>query len=452
VTPDQGRRGASGKGGGGKAPRPMAARRLGLLVFGLAFVVLFAVVAISEGVGDPSVPSGDVVFVQGIPGDTGEISKEQFDHSLELSAIQAGQKKAPKPGDPKYDELKESTISSILEAVWLQGLAAEMGVEVSEKEVDEELKKIRKESFKTEAEYQKFLNESGFTPDDVVERIEVQSLQKAILEKLKGEAPTPSQSELENYYAAAKDTQFTTQASREFRVVTNKDKAKVDAAFKALSKDNSAKNWEKVAKKYSTDPNTKEKGGLQPPVQEGTIEEPLNAAVFSAPEGRLEGPVKNKFGYTIFEVENTTPESVQDFEAVEKQVEATLVSELEQEFFAGFTAGFLSDSISRTFCAPGYVTERCANFKGSGHPSTAPAGCYEADPPGGLPEACPAPVFQAVPALPGSVTPLEPKGKALAQRPVPKVEAGKEPEGATGLPEGAVPPPAEEAPPAEAGE
>jgi foldase protein PrsA len=422
----------------------VAARRA-LLAFGAVFVVLFAIVAIAEGIGDPSVPSGDVALVEGAPGDVGEISQEQFDHSLELTAIQGGEKKAPKPGDPKYDEMKESTLNSIFESVWLQGLAAEMGIEVSQKEINDELRKIKKESFQSEAEYQKFLKESGYSLGDIYERVKLQTLTQAVLAQLKEEAPKPSRRQLENYYEAAKDTQFTTKATREFRVVTNQDRKKVDAAFAALSKDNSAKNWKAVAKKYSTDPNTKGKGGLQSPVAEGSIEEPLNAAVFSAPEGRLEGPVKNKFGYSIFEVVNTNPESVQSFEAVEKQVEGTLTSEFEQEFLAGVSSSFAAEWTARTFCASDYVTERCANYESSGHPSTAPEGCYEADPEGGRPEACPAPVFQALPALPGSITPLEPKGKALAQRPHP---AGEEEAaaGAEGLPEGAVPPTGEAAP------
>jgi hypothetical protein len=54
--------------------------------------------------------------------------------------------------------------------------------------------------------------------------------------------------------------------------------------------------------------------------------------------------------------------------------------------------------------------------------------------------------------MPGTVTPLEPKGKPLAQRPIPKAKAGEEAAGAGGLPEGAVPAPTEEAPPAETGE
>ena len=455
MSSDQGRRGKSGKGGGGSASGPAAARRLGLLVFGAAFLVLFVVVAIAEGVGDPSVPSGDVALVEDAPGDSGDVTKAEFDHALELAAAQGGEKQVPKPGDAKYDELKETALNSIFESIWLQGLADEWGIEVSDAEVAKELKKVKKESFKSAAEFKKFLNESGFTPADVDERVKIQILTAKLQEQLKERSPTPSQSEIEDYYEAAKATQFTQKPSRDVRLIVNKDRKKAKEAREALAKDDSAGNWKKVAKKYSEDPATKESGGLQKGLQEGVIEEPLNAAIFNTPEGQVEGPIKAQRGYTVFEVANSTPESAQELKAVESQIQSTLAQQLEQEYFNGFGSSFNTDWTQRTFCASDYVTERCANFEGSGRPATAPEGCYEANPEGGLPEACPAPVFQLVPALPGTVTPLEPKGKPLAQRPRPMEEEKEEgAAGLEGLPEGAVPPtegapPPEEAPPAE---
>jgi parvulin-like peptidyl-prolyl isomerase len=437
-------------GGGGAAPGPAAARRRGLAIFGAAFLVLFVVVAIAEGVGDPSIPSGDVALVEGAPGDVGEVTEAEFEHALELTAIQGGAKKAPKPGDPKYEELKETTMKSIFESIWLQGLADEWGIEVSDKEVAEELKKVKKESFKSEAEFKKFLKESHYTPADVNERVKIQILSKELQEQLKEKVPAPSKSEIEDYYTAAKGAQFTQKPTRDVRLVVNKNRKKAEEARDALSGDDSAKNWTTAAKKYSEDPTTKESGGLQKGLQEGVIEEPLNAAIFATPEGQVEGPVKAQRGYTVFEVENSTPESVQELKTVENQIQSTLAQRAEQEYFTGFVSTFSVEYASRTFCASGYVNERCANFKSDGHPSTAPPACYEASPKGGLPEACPASVFQLVPALPGTVTPLEPKGKPLAQRPRPTEEAGKGAEAPTELPEGAVPPPAEEAPPEEA--
>jgi parvulin-like peptidyl-prolyl isomerase len=453
VSPDKGRKGkgTSGKGGGGKASGPAAARRLGLLIFGVAFVVLFAWVAIADGVGDPSIPSGDVVLVQDTPGDVGHVTAARVDHSIELTAKQAGEKTVPKPGDPKYEEAKENALKFTLEGIWIQGLADEMGIEVSDKEVAARLKEIKTESFKSEAEFQKFLKESGYTPADINERLKIEILSKKVQEKLKEEAPQPSKSEIKDYYEAAKATQFTQKASRDVRLIVNKDKKKAEEAKEALAKDNSAKNWTAVAKKYSEDPSSKESGGLKKGLQEGVAEEPLNAAIFGTPEGRIEGPINAQGAYNVFEVVNSTPESIQELKAVESQIQSTLAAQLEQEDLTNFVANFTIQWTGRTFCADGYVVERCANFKGSGHPATAPEGCYEANPKGVPPEACPAPVFQAIPALPGTVTPLEPKGKPLAQLPRPPGEEKEEAAaGLEGLPPGAVPPPAEGSAPEEA--
>jgi parvulin-like peptidyl-prolyl isomerase len=453
VSPDRGRKGTSGKGGGGKASNPAAARRLALLVFGLAFAALFVIVAIAVGIGNPSVPSGYAAIVEDTPGDIGKVPISKVEHAIELAAAGEGQKTTPKPGDPKYDETKETAVDSVLEGIWIQGLASQWDIEVSDQELSAEVKKVKKESFKTEAEFQKFLKESHYTPADIRERVLIQMLSKELQEQLKEQAPTPSQSEVEAYYEAAKGAQFTTKPSRDIRTVLTKDRKKAEEAAEALGKDNSAKNWEKVAKKYSEDPTTKESGGLQKEVQEGTLEEPLNAEVFGTPEGQLQGPTKGKGGYVVYEVVSSTPESVQELKAVESQIKSTLEQRDQQEYFANFVTSFQTEWKQRSFCASDFTTERCANFKGTGHAKTAPSGCYEANPKGGLPEACPAPVYQLVPALPGTVTPLEPRGKPLAQRPLPKAEEpGKEEGATTGLPEGVVPAPTEEAPPAETGE
>lgn len=441
MSPDKGRRGASGGGRVESGRGPAAVRRLGLLVFGLAFIVLFAVVAISEGIGDPSVPSGDAAMVEDAPGDTGAVSEADVAHAIDLAAAQAGEKKAPKPGNPKYEETKETAMQSILEGVWIEGVADEWGIEVTDAEVAKELKKVKKESFKSEAEFQEFLKESRYTPADIDTRVRIQMLSTQLQEQLKEKAPTPSQDEIEDYYEAAKSTQFTQKPSRDVRRVINKDRKKAEQALDALSGDNSEDNWKKVAKKFSEDPATKANGGLQKGVAEGVLEEPLNAAVFDASEGVVEGPLKAALGYVVFEVVSSTPESVQELKAVEAQIQSTLAQQLEQEYFTNFVANFNSEWTQRTFCAPGYLTERCANFESSGRPATAPEACYEADPKGGKPEACPAPVFQLIPAMPGTITPLEPKGKQLPQRPLPLPQAGAAAEGATGLPEGAVPPP-----------
>ena len=57
------------------------------------------------------------------------------------------------------------------------GAGEELGINVSDKEVAKEFKKLKSENFKTQAEYKKFLKNSKFTQEDVDERVKLQIAQ-----------------------------------------------------------------------------------------------------------------------------------------------------------------------------------------------------------------------------------------------------------------------------------
>lgn len=412
-------------------------RRLALFAFAGLLVLLFVGFAIAQGIGHPSVASGDVAVIEDAPAGFGTITEDQFRHAIVVAAAAGQVKPVPKPGDEKYDELKEAALGELFDSVWIQGLGEEMGITVTDKEVAEELKKLKSQAFKTEEQFQEFLKESHYTPADVDARVRVQILSKQIQEQIQGEPAVPSSREIEEYYEEAKAAQYTTPESRDIRTVLNKDKAKVEEAKAELKKDDSVKSWEKVAKKYSTDPATKGKGGLQTGVSEGGVPEPLSAAVFAAPQGEVEGSVKDSRGYVVFEVMKVTKEKVQSLEEVKSQISSQLEEQASQQDFARFLRNYQSTWKSRTFCAADFTIERCANFKGDGRPAEADPACYEASPKKPA-EACPALVTQVKPAQPGSVGLLTPEGQKLAQRPQPAGLEAALPEG-TELPPGVVP-------------
>lgn len=433
-----------GRGGAPATPPSKSAgrQRLALVIFGVLFVALFAGFAIAEGIGDPSIPSGDIAVVEEVPEDIGTVSQEEFDHALLQAAVQAGLKKAPEPADKKYEEVKDAALGELLDAIWIQGQGEEMGIEVTPKQIATELEQIKQQNFSNDAAFQKFLKESHFTAEDVDKRVRLQILSTQIQQKLTSGAAPASDSEVEDYYNAAKSTQFTQPASRDIRAIVNKDEKKVEEAKAALEKDDSDKNWKAVAKKYSEDPFTKTTGGLQAGVTEegGRFPKEVEVAMFKAPLLKIEGPIEGTSGLYIFEVEKETAEKVQELKEVKSQISTQLTQQAQQTSFSEFVSNYQSKWTSRTFCAEGFVMERCANYVGSGHPSTAPPACYEADPKGGRPADCPAPVLAASPALPGSTTILTPQGERLPQRPRPVgLEEAKEgaEAGLEGLPPGA---------------
>jgi foldase protein PrsA len=420
--------------------RKLGRQRLALVIFGALFVILFAGYAIAEGIGHPSVPEGDVAIVQNVPDDIGTVSEASFKLALLQQAAQGGLKKPPKPGEDKYDELKEAALGELLDTIWIQGEAEELGFSTTPKEIATELATIKKQNFKTQAEYQKFLETSHFTKADVLARVKLQLLSTQIQEAITKEAPPASEGEVADYYDAAKASQFTTGESRDVRVVVNKDEAEVEAAKKALEADDSDGSWKKVAAKYSSDPTTKSKGGLQAGLTEEVLQgqEALKEAVFGSPSGVIVGPVDAEGNFYVVEVEKLNPEKVQTLDEVKAQVKSQLTQQLAQEVFSEFVAEYQSKWQSRTFCAADFTIERCANFVGSGHPASAPPACYEADPKGNAPLECPAPVAQAAPALPGSTNLLKPQGERLPQRPRPQ-GLEEAPEGSLSLPPGVTP-------------
>jgi parvulin-like peptidyl-prolyl isomerase len=407
--------GQRGRGGDRAAGR----QRLALVLFGALFVLLFIGFAIAEGLTPPSIPSDAAAIVQEVPEEISQVSKKEFDRGIAQQVAQAKLKKPPAPGSDKYEELKKAALSELLDQIWIQGEAEELDISVTDKQVADELATIKKQNFPSPGAYEKFLKESEYTPADILARVRLQLLSNKIQEVVNNQAPKPSSSEIKEYYEAEKGSQFTTKASRDVRIVLNEDKAKVEEAKQALEKDNSPANWKKVAAKYSTDPTSKSKGGLQEGISEEFLQGPLKEAVFGTATGELAGPVELEKKWILIEPVKLNPEKVQTLKEVESQIEQSLGQEKQQEYFSEFVADYQSKWTSRTYCGDAYLIERCANFKPSGHPANAAPACYEADPKTPATE-CPSPVTPISPALPGSITVQKPKGEPFPQRPLPE--------------------------------
>jgi len=418
-------------------------QRLGLILFGALLALLFIGLAVTEGVSSPSVPSGDVVIVEDVPKEIATVSQEEFDSALKRQVAQAKLKKTPEVGSDKYEEVKEAALTELVDLIWIQAQAEEMGIEATEKQVEDQLESIKKQQFTAPGSYDKFLKESGYSQEDVNELVEQQILGTEIQKAVNAETPAPSNEEIENYYEAEKASQFTTKESRDVRVIINKDKAEVDAAKGLLDKDSSEASWKKVAAKYSIDPTSKDKGGLQEGISEEFLQGSIKSAIFDSATGELVGPLKFQGNWILLEVVKLNPAKEQGLGEVRAQISSTLSQEKQQEFFNEFVVDYETKWRSRTFCADGYLFKKCDNYEGNGHPANAPEACYEEDPQAPTDE-CPAVVTPTSPALPGTITESKPKGEPFQQRPRPqaKPEQGEVVnEEAAGAAGGAAPPP-----------
>jgi len=419
-----------------------SAKRTLAIVLALILIGAIALVAATSGLGEPGLPSGDVANVDGV--DDGAITQDDLDSALQQTAAQSGIPKVPAPDDPQYEALVQQAMQSLILAKWVKGEAADRGITISQEDIDAKLKQIKEQSFSSEKEFQQFVKQNHFSPDDIQEQVEL-TLLRDRLEQAVVAKPTISADEIKKFYEVNIDS-FKQPASRDVRVILNSSKAKAEQAKQALEQDDSDASWKQVAKQYSQDQASKDRGGLLAGLTEGQGDPQLEQQAFSAPGGEVTGPFKTDRGWYVIEVTAINPETTQPLSEASSAIEQQLASAKQQQIAADFQTDFVDKWTPRTVCAPAETIELCSNYEA---PVTKPT-------PG---QPAPPPVVSTKPIEPGTST-LTLDGSAqqgLPQGPQPvpsKAGAGQVPAGAVPLgPNGAptTAPPAGAAPPSTGG-
>jgi parvulin-like peptidyl-prolyl isomerase len=376
-------------------------RKIGLIGFGALLVLLFAGFAFTSGIGNPSVPEGDVALVEDVPDDAGSISQKDFDTSFAQAWKRAGLQSAPAEDDAQYDQIKEAAMNDLLDQAWLTGEAADLGVTASDREVDNQFKSIRNDQFPNEAAYQKFLEDSGFTNEQVIDRVRLQVLSTKIEEKIRDEVPPVSDDEVQETYEQSIEA-YTTPESRDILLIVTSSKKSTAAVEKALAEDDSDKSFRKLAKEFSVNP-SKNQGG-KTVASEGSFPEPAGPAIMDAPEGEVQGPIAVENENYFFKVTKVNPEETQEVSEVEEQIKQQILPTKQQEALSAFVTDYNAKWRSRTFCAEDYLVARCQNFQGDGRNPAADPACFEEDAGDSdreQPLACPAIVTANAPKAPG---------------------------------------------------
>jgi peptidyl-prolyl cis-trans isomerase B (cyclophilin B) len=129
-------------------------------------------------------PPETVAIVTHVPAALGTLTRSELSRAIAESSAGAGGDSQPRPGSAKYEETAESALETLLQSIWIQGESTERGIDVTPVEIAKEREKIKREDFKSEAQYRKFLAESHYTESDVRERVKTQILSQKIQEQL----------------------------------------------------------------------------------------------------------------------------------------------------------------------------------------------------------------------------------------------------------------------------
>jgi foldase protein PrsA len=353
----------------------------------LALGAFFSVAVVIAGCGSSSVPSGSVVDVSG-----NTITTRAFNHWMYIAAKGQTQSSpgAPLvvPNDPPdfngcvaqvrkqvpslskvpskqlkatckqlFTSLSGQVLDFLIRAYWYQADAAKHHITVSNKAVQTAFNHDKASQFGTsQSSFQNFLTQSGQTTQDVLYRVRVNLIyQKLVKQELK----PVNNSEISAYYAAHA-TQFGTPERRDLRVVLTKTQSAANAAKSALS---NGQSWTKVAKRYSTDSATKNKGGQLTNVTEGQQDQALDKAAFSAPVGKLQGPIKSQFGYYLVEVTKIHKATHESLAKARPTIQQTLTLQARQSAQSAVDKRARKEYQSKTKCLSAYMMNDCSGYK-----------------------------------------------------------------------------------------
>jgi len=352
----------------------------------VALCAFFVPAAIVAGCGDEGIPGNAVAEVDGTA-----IERADYDHWLQVAAKSSGAPNAavPKPpdfaesvaeakktqtkpaeGQPKltdqqlkdqckqqYEQLRDQVLGLLISFEWIEREAKDKNVKVTDEEVNKSFEEQKKQTFPKDADYQKFLKDSGQTDEDVRMRVRLDLLSNKIRDSVIKGKDQVSDQQITDYYNENKE-RFAQPERRDLSIVLTKTEAKANEAKQALE---NGESWKSVAKEYSIDDASKAQGGKLPAVAKGQQEKAFDDAIFSAKKGQLEGPVKTQFGWYVFEVDKITEASQQTRDEAKETIKQLLASQNQQKALDAYVKDFRKRWKEQTDCREGFVTQDCKN-------------------------------------------------------------------------------------------
>ena len=280
-------------------------KRLALVVFAVFVVGAFVVVAAAQGIGEPSVPDGDVAVVEEAP--DGTITSRGVRPRARADRRPPGPQGGAGRGRPAVPAARDAAVSDLLLARWVLGEAEERGIEVTDARSTRSSRRSRSSSSAPRRSSSKFLEQlrlhrrGGARADRAAADLRARSRSDVL--------PEPSR---DGRADAARSRPTTTRtrpvrAARDPRRPRRPDptrRRRTRRSTRARGPTPPPKTWEQVAEKFSIDEATKGTGGCARRSSPGQSEPALDEQIFAAPEGELVGPFETDAGFYVIQVES----------------------------------------------------------------------------------------------------------------------------------------------------
>jgi parvulin-like peptidyl-prolyl isomerase len=266
------------------------------------------------------------------------IPKAELDELMKEAeqGYKAQKRPFPKPGTPDYENLRSQAIAYLVQRSQYEQEADEMGIEVTDEEVDKKLREVINEvADGSKSKFLDQLKQQGLTEEQIKENLRMQLLQREIVDSVTKDVEVTDQ-DVEKFYEENK-AQFTQPASRPVRQILiackkpaecRRDKAEADDLYSQIR---GGANFAPLARRFSDDAASKSQGGRYQAVK-GQSVPAFDRVAFELEKGELSRPVKTQHGWhIILATGNATPERVTPLSTVKETVKSQLAEEKESQ-------------------------------------------------------------------------------------------------------------------------
>ena len=309
-------------------------------------VAIFAAACGGDG-GSGAVPANSVAVV----GDQ-SISKSEFDDLITYAkrSYDAQKREFPKVGTAEYVQLRDQAMRFLIQRTQFEVKADELGIDVSEKEVDKRIDQYVKE--RHQGDKKKFaaeLKTQGLSEDQARDIIRANLIQEAIFNKVTKDVKV-SDDEVKTYYDKNK-AQYGTPETRVVRHVLVKKKDLADRLYGELR---AGGDWKKIAKQYSQDPASKNQGGRMTATK-GQLVPQFEQTAFTIGNNGISKPVKTQYGWHIIQALGPVKKSQSTpYNQVKESIRQQLLQENRNKEMEKWVAGMRKDLNDETTYQVGY--------------------------------------------------------------------------------------------------
>ena len=315
----------------------------------LALLTLFVVLLLTAcggGGGKASLGSNDVLVVGGQ-----RVSKDDLNVMMTRAkkSYEANKQKFPKAGTTEFLALQGQAVTYLLQRAELAQKAEDIGVKVSDKQVNDRINLVKKQSYSNdESKFEAALKQQGLTVDQYKSFEKFQLLSEAVYKKVTGSVHV-SDAAIKAYYEKNKAIYKQAQ-TRDVRHILVKTKPLADKIYAQLVAAHE-KNFAQLAKKYSQDPSSASNGGKLTITKGRQVPEFDNTA-FSLKQGELARPVHSgQYGWFIIQaLSPVRPPSTTSLDKVKDSIRQQLEQQQKNEVMTKWI-----NDMQKSFCKPGRI-------------------------------------------------------------------------------------------------